>query len=746
MSRAKVERPRPRGPLVLFGATSLLSAGLLFWVQPLFGRLLLPHFGGAAAVWSACLLFFQGMLLAGYAYAHGLERLPWPAPRRLALHGLVLLLPLAVLPIALRTGWVAADLTRPVPSLLALLLVSVGPGFFVLSTTAPLLQRWYSRLGADPYPLYAASNFGSMVALLGYPFVIEPLWSLSRQRALWSAGYGLFVLAVLGCGWLLVTRGRALPEPPAPAARDKRPDARTRLQWLGLSFVPASLVYGVTTMLGTDVAAVPLLWVVPLALYLMTFVWAFAAPGDRHGGPLAPRSMPSGGLLVPPLLAVMTITFLLNISQPAWFFLLLHLAGFTATAYALHRELARRRPPVHHLTEYYLWISAGGLAAGLFNVIAAPRVFDAVLEYPLGLLLAWTVLCGLPAARGSSGGAKVARVIALAVAFVAIAGLLALGAGSRFLTQRLAADALALALTLGIAAAFALRLPLRLAAAAAAVLLVHFVPEGGDLLHLERSFFGVHKILDRGTRVLYQHGTTDHGQQSKVPALRRLPLSYFFPTGPIGQTFQALGQARLADVGVVGLGAGTLAAYAVGGQHWTFFEIDPVVRRIASDSAYFSYLADAAAPVRIVIDDGRLALAREPERRFDLLVIDAFSSDAIPVHLFTTEAFALYVSRLKPSGVLALHVTNRFLRLEPVAAAIARELGLVGLAQSDGTLSPRERALGKSASQWLMLARARADLGALAYDSRWHTLATTPSARAWTDDHVNVLGALHLEQ
>ena len=740
MSPAGVERPLARGPLVLFGATSLLSAGLLFWVQPLFGRLLLPHFGGAAAVWSACLLFFQGMLLAGYAYAHGLERLPWPAPRRLALHGRCCCCRWPCCRSRCAPAGSRPISRHPVPSLLALLLRLGGPRVLRALDHGAVATALVFAAGppTDPYPLYAASNFGSMVALLGYPFVVEPLWSLSRQRALWSAAYGLFVLAVLGCGWLLVTRDRALPEPPAPAARDKRPDARARLQWLGLSFVPASLVYGVTTMLGTDVAAVPLLWVVPLALYLMTFVWAFAAPGDRHGGPLA--------LLVPPLLAVITITFLLNISQPAWFFLLLHLAGFTATAYALHRELARRRPPVHHLTEYYLWISAGGLAAGLFNVIAAPRAFDAVLEYPLGLLLAWTVLCALPAARGSGRGAKVARVVALAAAFVAIAGVLALGAGSRFLTQRLAADALALALTLGIAAAFALRLPLRLAAAAAAVLLVHFVPEGRDLLHLERSFFGVHKILDRGTRALYQHGTTDSRAAEQGPGAAAAAALVLLPDRADRPAFQALGQRASPRSGWWASGRARSPRTPCGGQHWTFFEIDPAVRRIASDSAYFSFLAEAAAPVRIVIDDGRLELAREPERRFDLLVIDAFSSDAIPVHLFTTEAFALYVSRLKPSGVLALHVTNRFLRLEPVAAAIARELGLVGLAQSDFTLSPRESAFGKSASQWLLLARARADLGALAYDSRWHTLAVTPSARAWTDDHVNVLGALHLEQ
>jgi hypothetical protein len=726
--------------ILLYSIAILLGAALLFWVQLFFGKLLLPGFGGTPAVWNTCLLFYQAVLLGGYAYADLLGRLLVPR-RQAVVHALVLLAPAALLPVGLPAGWEPPGDANPVPWLLGALALGLGVPFFVLSTTSPLLQRWFSRLGLprshDPYPLYAASNLGSMLGLLGYPLLVEPNATLAVQASLWSWGYALYVLLGLACAAALLRAPASAHEgaaqDPAPA-----PLPSQRLQWLLLSFVPAALLYGVTTMLATDVASVPLLWIVPLGLYLLSFVLAFASWQPLPFGALA-AVLPLG-------LAAMVITLLLNLASPAAPYLALHLAGFLTTAFVLHRELALRRPAAEHLTGFYLWISLGGLLAGLYCAILAPMLYDSVLEYPMALLLAGLLL---HAARiGGTGMGSVPRVRLAALTLALGALLLLLGAGFSLapLPASLPGHAPLLLALLGIALAFR---PGRLVLAlglAAGVMLGQFAPRAEGLLHASRSFFGVHRVYRvEGRYQVYQHGTTVHGRQSLDPALRRTALSYFHPSGPIGQALGLLYMAHpIERVAVLGLGAGSLAAYSSSGQQWDFYEIDPTVEAIALDPSLFTFLADARGECRVILGDARLSLQRTAAAPYDLIVADVFSSDAIPVHLFTREAFELYFRRLAPEGVLALHITNRFLDLEPVLGAIAAELGLVGVAQWDGSMTAHEAEIGKAASHWALVARRSEHLGALARRGRWRPLAVREGVRAWTDDYSDVLGVLQL--
>jgi spermidine synthase len=733
-------RSRDSGPLALYCAALLLSAFLLFWIQPLFARLLLPRFGGAAAVWNTCLLFYQAVLLLGYGYAHLSSR--WLRPsRQTLLHLLVLLLPLPFLPIAMAAGWMPPGDANPIPWLLGALAASVAGPVLVLGTSAPLLQRWYSylglRLSRDPYPLYAASNLGSMLALLAYPFLLEPTLGLREQGVLWSALYLLLVLLVLACA-LSVRRAsaHAPPEEPAPAAVPLWP---AKLQWLMLSFVPASLMYGVTTMLTTDVAAVPLLWVLPLTLYLLTFILAFLKRAFVPHRLLAPA--------VPVLLMAMLMTFLLNHVHSVRLYavshlIALHLAGFFVSAYVLHRELAERRPAPAHLTGFYLWISFGGVLAGVFNAIAAPLFFDLVLEYPLALVLAGLLLLPVAAASRPS---RIFVVLVLAGSVAALSYLLAENLRWQGLAGNLPVYLLFALMLAAIRLGFQVARTAVAFTMAAAVLLGQFAPGTEGLMHLERSFFSVHRVLYHARQGMnaYQHGTTIHGRQSVSSLRRREPLAYFHPTGPIGQAIGALeAEGRLQRVAVIGLGIGTLAAYAQPGQRWDFYEIDPVVEQIARDERFFTYLKDARGECHVILGDGRLQLAAMEGARYDLIVLDAFSSDSVPVHLLTREAFQLYLRRLTPGGVLAANITNRYVNLAPVLSAVASEMRLSGLLQHETPDITEAPVPGKSLSSWVVLARQAGETASVAAGGRWQPLESVPPVRIWTDDYSDILSVL----
>jgi hypothetical protein len=728
--------------LIVYGLTIFLGATLLFLVQPMFARMVLPLLGGAPAVWNTAMVFYQAALLAGYAYAHFTTA--WLGVRRqVALHLAVLLLPLAVLPIGLPRGWTPPSHDNPVPWLLALLLAAVGLPFFVVSTSAPLLQRWFAltghRAAADPYFLYAASNLGSMLALLSYPSIVEPYLRLPSQSRLWAAGYGALVLLTAGCAAFVWRSTAGTPLTPVagasdtPAGDEPAPGAGRRLRWVLLSFVPSSLMLGVTTYLSTDIAAIPLLWVIPLAIYLLTFILVFARrPPIPHA--IVVELLP---LVMLPLVMVLAS----RATGPLSLVLPVHPLALFVVALACHGELARDRPAPRHLTEFYLWMSVGGVLGGVFTALVAPVVFTSVLEYPITLVLG-CLLVRRPKATASTARQRL-------LDFALPAGLGLAGAGLVSLVQtgdpETARGHMGLVFGLLVLVCFAFsRRPVRFGLGIAAVLVAALLYRGeeGQLLHAERSFFGVNRVtLDDSGRYNYlMHGTTLHGMQSREPARRREPLAYFYPSGPLGQVFAAYrGPYARRSVAVVGLGAGAIACHAGPGQRWIFYEIDPAVERIARDDRYFSFLRDCVPGIRVVLGDARLRLAGAPGGDYDLLILDAYSSDAPPLHLITREALRLYLEKLAASGILIFNISNRHMDFEPVLATLARDAGLAALTQDDAVVSDEEYRRGKRPSQWVVMARRAADLAPLGADGRWKPARLEPGTVVWTDDFAALI-------
>ncbi len=739
-----------------FTLASFLGAALLFTVQPLVAKMLLPILGGSPSVWNTCMVFFQAALLAGYLYAHLVRRLR-PA-LQVALHAALLLVAALSLPIALagRAGPPAAS--SPVPWVLVTLGWMCGAPFAVLAATSPLLQRWYAATreegASDPYFLYAASNLGSFAGLVAYPLVLERLLPLEgglSQSTTWAATFGLFAPLIVAAGAAAArTAARGAPPPPP----EHRAGASRLLRWGALAFVPSSLLLGVTQYITTDIASVPLLWIVPLALYLLTFVAAF-----RRAGP--PGLAVPGWILAAAVLTSAALA-LPGIDAPWPVEAAVHLTLFGSAALLCHARLARARPDPSQLTSFYLAVAAGGAAGGVFNALAAPLLFRDVFEYPL--MVAVACLARAP----KSLDARTRRSAALDIGLAA--ALLATTWGGRVLADRAglegaAASTVSAAIPLALAAFMSTRRT-RFAVAALVVLLVPWAQvRDRGLVHRERSFFGVSRVgLYAGGEIpigddgglsslpipfhVLIHGSTRHGSQALVASLRGNPTTYYARSGPIGQVFEAYaGRPILEEIAVVGLGAGTLAAYGAEGRRMTFFEIDPVVERIAADPAYFTYLRDCPGPARVVLGDGRLSLSREADGRYGLIVLDAFSSDAIPVHLLTREAVAMYVRKLRPGGLVAFHVTNGYLDLPQVVAAVASDLGLAARVEYDDRVDRRDRALGKDRSVWAVCARTAADLGPLAADARWLPLtgpgASAPRASAlWTDRFSNLVALL----
>jgi spermidine synthase len=727
----------------LFTTTLFVSALLLFLVQPMVAKMVLPILGGAPTVWNVCMVFFQLTLLAGYAYAHGSTKCLRPRAQMLC-HALLLLVPFAVLPVMIQRDSVSVAQDHQALWLIALLAGSIGLPFLVLSTSASVLQHWFSRTdhpaAGDPYFLYTASNLGSFAALAAYPTVIEPLLSLRDQSRFWGAGYGLFVALVIVCAWVawrhagMKARESALTD--THRALDvQRIGMGRRGRWVALAFIPSSLMLGVTTYLSTDVAAVPLFWVVPLALYLATFMVAFSSKGEGARQSAA-RFFP---------ILVLPVTLLL--CARAWSSLVLvfplHLATFVAASLICHGELAADRPDRSYLTEFYLWISFGGVLGGVFNSLIAPLVFKGVAEYPIALVLACFCLPMAAAPKQTSAGVHTTWLADIAVllgsAALAMVAVLELGRPDelRLLVALLAIPSLFAFSQRRHRVRFALTLGGLLFGA------LWFGNTGETLLHAERTFFGVYRVnvdVDGRFREL-MHGTTTHGKEAVAGPLRGEPMTYFHRSGPFGQAWGELPRAASAsNVAVMGLGVGSLAAYAGPAQHWTFFEIDPAVERIARDSSYFTFLDRCGERCRVVIGDARLSLEHASGQPFDLMVLDVFSSDAVPIHLLTSEAFALYVSRLARGGALLVNISNRHLSLNPIVARIAENAGLVAFMNFDRAQPDWPE--GRSESRWVALARRPEDLGQLVSDSRWIRLHAPASTRLWTDDFSNVLSAI----
>jgi spermidine synthase len=726
----------------LFVATILAGSFLLFLVQPMVARMVLPRLGGAPNVWNSAMIVYQSLLLAGYAYAHWLSH--GSQRRQATVHLALLCLCGLTLPIALATpgefaaGWEV--LWVPL-----LLLLTIGPVFFAMSAQAPLMQRWFASHPAagEPWALYAASNVGSFAGLMAYPLLAEPLLSIERQSLVWSAGYVLLVLLVAACAFArwqpAEAAARLEPESAGPeAASAHRPGMRRVLHWIALSAVPSGLMLSTTTHLTTDIFAMPLLWVIPLGLYLLSFVVAFA---ERREVAWA------FGLLAPLVLLVCGGLAMLSHGSGGMAVAIASLALLLSVAISLHSRLYELRPSAARLTDFYLAMSVGGALGGAFTAIAAPALFDWVWEHPL-LVIAAALLMPLPPLlnwhRQYGIDPPVIRValIVLVIAAAAFAWML-----HGVIVDR---EALAhrLFLTIMLCGVGVMLLPWR--GLFVSVLAALMLAQGGidtieSSLNRERSrsYFGIYTIEDRpGTQVRkLVHGTTLHGQQSTDPARAREPTTYYGPTSGVGLVLDSLPQARgpQARVGVVGLGTGTLACYRRDGQSWTFFEIDPVVVEF-SRRGTFTYLSQCTPQARMVLGDARLKLAEERPGSSDVLAVDAFSSDAIPLHLITREAMEVYMRATAADGVVVLHISNRFVDLEPVVAAIARDLGLATAIRNDVQADRSEL----TSSSWVALARDRKSLEALAKpggDAKWEALAP-PAVRSWTDDHASILPAM----
>jgi hypothetical protein len=718
---------------LLFKSAAFLSAFLLFCVQPMIAKMVLPQFGGSPAVWNTCMVFFQAALLAAYGIAHATSG--WlDARRQSLLHLGLLTLPITALPIAAPASLAVGG--DPSLRLLGLLVTAAGLPFFVVATTAPLLQRWFAATGdrraGDPYFLYATSNVGSLLALVGYVTLIERNLTLGAQARLWAAGYGIFASLIIACA---VALWRAPTSECGPEG-GKRIGARERARWVVLSFAPSSLLLGVTTYLTTDLTPVPLLWVVPLTLYLLSFILAFAPP---------PAWVARGcALALPPAIVAALAVMVLPSSVPHWATFLVHLVTFFLAATACHAELARRRPAACRLTEFYLSIALGGVLGGLFNALIAPVIFSWAAEYPLGLALA--------ALLAPAAGARVFPREARARAGLVLDVILPLLPGSAaYLATRLwvgSSPTLFLLVPLAACLLFVLS-PLRFALSLAIFAMVNADCQDTSrkVVIRERSFFGILRVsadFPAGMNTL-AHGDTIHGMQRRSPvaSVRRLPLMYYFPTGPIGQVFEAYYRTPVVQrVCVVGLGVGSLAAYGMTGQEFTFFEIDPAVERIARTTTYFHYLEDCRASWRVVRGDARLSLGNEANGSYGLIVLDAFSGDAIPMHLLTREALRIYLSKLADGGLVALHISNSYLDLEPAVRDLARDAGLVGLDQNEATVPLNEYNQGRMASHWVVLARRRADLSRLAGRPGWRPLSGPPAATVWTDDFTDLLSLM----
>ena len=716
----------------LFLVTIITGSFLLFLTQPMIARMALPRIGGAPSVWNSAMLVYQLLLLAGYSYAHGLSYL---RPRfQVGIHIALLALAALWLPIGLSDASPPPDF-EPAFWVPWFLISSIGMLFFIVSAQAPLMQRWYAleTSRGDPYPLYAASNLGSFAGLISYPLLVEPLMTLQQQSLLWTAIYALLVLLVALCALTVPARAvEALPEESAPA-----PTKRQMLHWVALAAVPSGLMLSTTTHLTTDIVAMPLLWALPLGLYLLSFVIAFAhrrTPAEMITTIAPLVILVAGGL------AFSTGT------QNPFFSATLGLLLLFVVAVALHAEMFRLRPAVGHLTRFYLAMSFGGMLGGLFCAIVAPLLFDWAYEHPLLVLAAAVLVPQYALVPWPERWAKLLYIAvplaAFILSFAAERGLLGFSQRTAMIAS-IAVSLLALA-CLGRRWAFA--------AALAALMLSYggwSILERTGTGDRTRSYFGVYEVSERydGSARVLTHGTTLHGIQNLEAGLETMPTSYYARRSGVGIALTNAGALYGANprVGVVGLGTGTLSCYFQPGMRWTFFEIDPAMVKVARTR--FSFLSQCAPQARIVLGDARLSIRNMPANSLDILALDAFSSDSVPMHLLTREALADYGRVLQRDGIVLYHVSNRYLDLRPVVADLAEQGGWAS-AMLEYVPEEEEELANATISVWIALSRNPAAINRLVELSgpdaeHWTVLETQPGFSGWSDDHASILPILN---
>lgn len=681
---------------MLFHAiTIFLSAFLLFQVQPMIGKMILPWFGGTAAVWATCLLFFQAALLAGYAYSHGIVKRLSPK-RQWALHSAILALCLISLPIIPDAGWKPLTPDAPAMRILGLLAVTIGLPYFALSTTGPLIQAWYVQAnpGKIPYRLFALSNLGSMLALLSYPPLVEPNLALRNQALVWSFGFGAFAVLCIYTGWRSQRQAHAVE--PAAASEDPdepSPSLKRHLFWIGLAAGPSMLLLAVTSNMSMDIAPIPFLWILPLALYLLSFILCFDAQGWY-------RRTLFLLLLAPALAGILYLAETSPEDRPELkLTILAYSAAFFVACMVGHGELSRSKPHPRHLTAFYLMISIGGALGGALVALVAPLLFNTHYELPLACLL----LLGLALTSIYSGADSKFRQDWLGWASI--------------LVMTAAAAVTGYAIHIGRA-----------------------MTQGSMLV--TRNFYGELAVRQYnepydwdGYRSLV-HGSINHGEQYTHPARRKEVASYYCPDTGYGLLMQMRQKGQPQKVGIIGLGTGTLAGYSRPGDVYRYYEINPQVQPIANE--YFWYLKNAEGQVTVTMGDARLSLEREPAQNFDVLVVDAFSSDSIPVHLLTKEALQVYFRHMAADGVVALHISNRFINLQPVLERAAKAIGKRSLLvetedTDDGTCY---------GTTWVLMANRRETFDSKVFEGKSSPLLSAPWLRLWTDDYSNLYKVL----
>jgi spermidine synthase len=722
--------------LATYTAAIFVSAALLFAVQPLFAKMVLPRLGGTPAVWSVAMVFFQVMLLAGYAYAHALTKFV-PGRISVAVHLAVMIVAVFALPLGIAAGWGRPPGAGQEFWLLGLFGASIGLPFFALSANGPLLQAWFARTGhpqaRDPYFLYAASNVGSFLALLAYPFLIEPFTRLPQQTMGWTVGFYALIVLIALCGVFLLRSRDALPDIATDAAAP--PTFRDALIWIALAAVPSALLIAITAHISTDVAAAPFLWVVPLALYLATFVIAF------QSRPILPHRFVT--FIAPVAVIMLVVSLALGSADQIIVLIALNLAGFFILALMCHGELARRRPPARYLTSFYLYLSLGGVVGGIFAGLVAQHVFSWVAEYPLLIIAA--ALCR----PGLAWPPRKQEIVFLLVVVAGAAFAYYAGSVWRYEFTDSAFN-LWLAAILVLAFGFSHYVLTFAGLIAASLMFVVLFGADAGRRDFVRSFFGVHKVMesDGGQFRILKHGTIEHGAQRIRDAQGRpvtgrpTPITYYHDLSPMVQGLNAAREKRGGpiNVAVVGLGTGTLACQMKPGDQLTYYEIDPSVVRIAKDTKRFTFLSECAPDAKIVIGDARLTLADAPNGQYDILIVDAFSSDAIPTHLLTREAMAIYKDRIKPDGMILMHISNKHMTLAPVVAGIAEANEMVSRANdSDEGYDDDNHVFG---SLVVAVARSDEDFGPLAKSDRWVEQEADEDEWVWTDDYSNVIGAI----
>ena len=677
-----------------YALTIFVSSFLLFQVQPVIAKIILPWFGGSAAVWNTCMLFFQAALLGGYTYAHVLYDKA-PAKQQFRIHAGLLAISLAVLPIMPGASWKPKGDEDPALLILGLLAATIGLPYFLLSTTGPLLQAWYSRAnnGAVPYRLFALSNFASLLALISYPLYVEPSLDIEKQAIYWSRGYAVFVLL---CGIVAWRVRNDVPVEPAPAEDEApvvAPSMQRRLLWVGLAACPSVLLLAVTTHLTQDVAAIPFLWIVPLILYLLSFILTFETDKIYWRWlwlPLLAAAL--GGMLWLELEKAPDLTMRWRIAACA--------AAMFVCAMVCHGELASLKPHPRYLTNFYVALSVGGAIGGLFVGLLAPMVFNAYHEYPFGWWLTMALVIAALTSRYPEAFQGKKGFAALTVLLVA----LGVYGGAWTNVQK------------------------------------KFL-KGYRVT--ERNFYGTLRIEDEGdlhdkslVRQLL-HGTINHGQQYQHPERRREATTYYCRESGVGTAIMSRNENVPQKVGVVGLGTGTLASYARIGDDYHIFEINPLVLQLARRE--FGFMNESRAPVKVHMGDARLALERMQPMNFDVLAVDAFSGDSVPVHLLTREAMQLYAKHMNKNGIIAVHVSNRYLDLEPVVRAGADAIGKMALEVSDEREESDEVCYG---STWILVMRGETKAARESALTAGTEIKVPENFRPWTDSFSNLIGVL----